>query len=51
MKKLFILMLLMNFATLSFAQTKATNKTTPKKPKIEDVLNQQVEMLGVDGKD
>lgn len=45
MKKLFILMLLMNFATLSFAQTKATNKTTPKKPKIEDVLNQQVEML------
>lgn len=38
-------MLLMNFATLSFAQTKATNKTTPKKPKIEDVLNQQVEML------
>lgn len=35
----------MNFATLSFAQTKATNKTTPKKPKIEDVLNQQVEML------
>lgn len=45
MKKLFILMLLMNFATLSFAQTKATNKTAPKKPKIEDVLNQQVEML------
>lgn len=45
MKKLFILMLLMNFATLSFAQTKATNKTTPKKPKIEDVLNQQVELL------
>ena len=38
-------MLLMNFATLSFAQTKATNKTTPKKPKIEDVLNQQVELL------
>lgn len=35
----------MNFATLSFAQTKATNKTTPKKPKIEDVLNQQVELL------
>ena len=45
MKKLFILMLLMNFATLSFAQTKATNKTTPKKPKIEDVLNQQVDIL------
>lgn len=45
MKKLFILMLLMNFATLSFAQTKATNKTTPKKTKIEDVLNQQVEIL------
>lgn len=45
MKKLFILMLLINFATLSFAQTKATNKTTLKKPKIEDVLNQQVELL------
>ena len=35
----------MNFATLSFAQTKSSAKKATPKPSIEVVLNQQVEML------
>ena len=38
-------MLLMNFATLSFAQIKSSAKKATPKPSIEVVLNQQVEML------
>lgn len=45
MKKLFILVMLVLIPSLSFAQTKSSTKTASKKPSIESVLNQQVEIL------
>lgn len=45
MKKLLILVMLVLVPSLSFAQTKSSPKTASKKPSIESVLNQQVEIL------
>lgn len=45
MKKLLILVMLVLVPSLSFAKTKSSTKTASKKPSIESVLNQQVEIL------